>query len=109
MNSVRNYTLERAGTFADHRKREDVALDFWHACKRAAIRENITHATERQNIYTEPLTGHRFVTVQFPSGSRMLVPKAWRRVEDEPDEPVFELCDCRVIKTVDGQYVAVRE
>ena len=23
----------RQATFVDHRKREDVALDFWHACK----------------------------------------------------------------------------
>ena len=26
-------------TFADHRKREDTALDFWYACQRAAARE----------------------------------------------------------------------
>jgi hypothetical protein len=41
MNSMRNYTHERAGTFADHREREDVALDFWHACQRAAEREQM--------------------------------------------------------------------
>lgn len=26
----------RKATFADHRKREEVALDFWDACQRAA-------------------------------------------------------------------------
>ena len=38
MNSLRNYALTRAG-FADARKREEVALNFWDACIRAVSRE----------------------------------------------------------------------
>lgn len=41
MNSMRNYALERTGTFADARKREEAALKFWEACKWAAARERM--------------------------------------------------------------------
>lgn len=57
----------------------------------------------------DDLTGCRTVTVQFPSGPRVLIPKAWQREEGEPDKPVFELCGFRVIETVDGKFIAVKD
>ena len=49
MNSIRNYALERTGKFEEARKREEIALKFWEACKWAYARE-LAGVTKRPDL-----------------------------------------------------------
>jgi len=47
--------------------------------------------------------------VNFPEGPRQVTPISWTRQPEGFDEPSFDIPGYRVVKTVDGCYVAVRD
>lgn len=51
----------------------------------------------------------RTVRVEFPDGVRDVEPEAWSIKDGRPPRPVFRDSPYRIVETIDGRYIAVKD